>query len=400
MADENEFPPAVVPGPEATAANAAALRILGYKGAPVYKPGKGPGLDPSIMKAQPFQSPWEYEAQAAKMRAQQLTNDNNQIRVDETERALAEEAAIREAITSAYATGGENGQPITRNQGFDIASEAAFAQGNIDRAVQIERAMKTRTLDQPYGPQMSEAIRVATTTGEVKPPANSTPSDLAALVKAAKQFEYSAQLQDTRDKRKRANEVYIPGIAQKAEINEKGDLVPGGIGPDKRQAKDWEETHLGVSKAEQLTNALEKSVRENGAGAWFGGSAAEQRAIIGDLVFTLKGEGFYNLGAAFTDPEIRLLLTQLPVTWSDPNVSAPQFIKEFAFNRDPMAVINRLKRNFKKMKSEANRMYKLMPKEFEPEGPPTQGTPSIKPYTPASGEKEAFIANFKANNGG
>lgn len=136
--------------------------------APTYKPlpiPSGLSAPPPVFTGTENLSFMDADAQWAQQRARELANQNNEVAVAEATRQAQEEKVYRDGLIQQFGTPDANGviPEFNPDDALQVAQRLALGQGDIDRALAIERATREHkansALDVPLDPATLAAYR-------------------------------------------------------------------------------------------------------------------------------------------------------------------------------------------------------------------------------------------------
>lgn len=357
----------------------------------------------------------------AQLRAQELNNQraemqrqSEEIALAERQRAVDEQAQIRDAISRTFTPIGQGGSetgamvPDTLGGGtiddkfdptqtFDAVKRILGQQGNLDGMLAVERATKERASGQPLS---SSTLDLFGNELGYRPPEGTTLQDISTLATLKGKNLYGQSLEDNRTKRE----------------EDKSSLLPDGFegNPTKKDSEIFKTAYVESRKVQDTLDKLEASVARTGNNQMSGADYLEQKQLVGNLASIMKGPSFLNLGASMSQGEAAFLATQLPVLMSTPGSDIRQILTEQGFGRDPVDAIRNLKRQIEsnvQIEGEGRNIYKRGTREksvdvgsevdtsFDP-GFKTSPTmiPKVSPSsnTNRSAEEQAYKEKYKA----
>lgn len=133
----------------------------------------------------------DYEKQNAALLAQQLANESNQMRVNETKRQLDDQAKLRNALAAQY--GGGDVTDFNPDEALRTAQRVALQQGDLDTALSIERTQRERSGESPLTAAQMEFYQPIF--GDRKIPQGITMKDLTTSSALNKANSYAQQVE-------------------------------------------------------------------------------------------------------------------------------------------------------------------------------------------------------------
>lgn len=337
---------------------------------PVYKPltsagglTGAPGLPPEVFGAPQNLSIEDYDKQEALLLAQELANQQNEIKLQETQRVVNEQKQLRDAIASQY--GGADTQSFDPDAALQTAQRIAIQTGDLDTALNIEKITKERNQGRtPLTPVQRQYLGI--------------PEDLEGLT------EKDVSLKGALDR----GSIY--GKSVEETINKRSDnrasLAPGGFesvvdpttgqGPTTTDGKKFTATVNAHSRINSNLDMLEASLKNGGGNDPTSPEFQRQKAILGDIAIALKDKN--GFGAALTANEERLNNSTLPIIYSRADVGIGEALVASGLGRDPFDAINTMRALLSTDFDQQAITYKFRPKKDSEGLPAAQSGTSFR----------------------
>lgn len=349
---------------------------------PDYKPlsvtgGMG-GATPSRFAESPVSFDDASKAAMA-LRAQEIVNQSKELQFAEQQRQVAQQDKLRNTLIDQYS--GQEQVEFKPEEALGLAQQIALEGGDLDTALNIE---KTKRANRSYQPYSDEQRAILSRELGYELPEGVDSKFVSSLTGIQGKRFYKEAMDNTEKNRLRNIQKNIPGGH---EITDPSDP------PSEKMATDYKMTLKGVNEAENILSQLEQAMKDYGPDAISGPGPVVQRSLISQLTTLLKGPSFDNMGANFTDPEIRLLMAQMPRLISSPNVSLGQYLVEAGLGRDPFVALEGLKTRIRNARNISSRLNKIRPKQVSSEGganfalPDANQEPSLVNYGGSPGRK-------------
>lgn len=291
----------------------------------------------------------DYEKDLAIRRATELANQQNEIRTAEAQRVADEEKVYREALAQHY--GNSNIGDIDPTVGLQLAQKLALQGGNIDRALAIERATKSRAGSIPLSP---EQLRFASDLMGRELPPGSTQDDVDRYNALSRTNIYNSSVQETQDKRQDELAALAPGGYQSGILDEATGIMQM---PRKEDGKKFTTAVVAHEKIDSYLNQLTSSLSAAGSNDPTSPEFVRQRQLISAIQVAFKEKA--NFGAALTQNEEFIMNGQLPRLLARSDVGLGTALVELGLGRDPLDAITNLKQILKEELEVQRRAYKF-----------------------------------------
>lgn len=302
--------------------------------APKYNPMQA--LAPTGIIAQDFniqaQDFTDAEKIQAMLRAQELSNQQNEIAVQNNQQKFDNQNQLRDALKEQYGSLPE-GEQFDPSAALDKAREIAFGQGDLDTALNIERAQKERRGGAiPLSENQRQFYGNALPGQEIPEGITAQDMNIYGALQRGNVYEQSAR--ETADKRSDNLQSLAPGGFE-AVIGENGQ------GPTPVDGKLFTATVRAHSRINSDLDSLEELLGRGGANDPTSVEFQRGKALLGDIQIALKEKN--GFGAALAGNEERLNNSGLPVVMAREDVGLGDALVAAGLGRDPVDAIKTMR---------------------------------------------------------